>query len=476
MFRSFFPEPRVFFPLTLAWLALAMLAFFTIGDQIRSAISLDHYFAPAICTAEQAALIEQNAAANSPTPGAPGAGDSTAAGSTQAAPSTPPPSQTASNAGQAANAATDAAGAPNCVVKDTNFLSGAKIWLYQYILLVALIYVVFWYFYKRDKWYWWSVVTSTVILLAIYFNVQISAWLNDWYGAFYNLLQSAMTKPGTVTLEQYFGEILTVAYILVPNIMALVLLAFLTSHYVFRWRKAMNEYYMSYWPSIRGYEGAAQRVQEDTMRFASIVENLASDLVGSVITLIVFLPLLWNLSANITELPFLGTVSGSLVWVALISAAMGTVLLAAVGVKLPGLNFENQKVEAAYRKELVYGEDSADRADPPTVGMLFTHVQKNYFRLYLHYLYFNVARYAYLQGATFIPYLALGPSIVTGAITFGLFQQIFQAFGQVSGSFRFLVSSWTTIIELLSVHKRLRHFEQEIPTGAEAIEGAVPAE
>ena len=30
--------------------------------------------------------------------------------------------------------------------------------------------------------------------------------------------------------------------------------------------------------------------------------------------------------------------------------------IAAIGVKLPGLNFKNQRVEAAYRKELVFGE------------------------------------------------------------------------------------------------------------------------
>ncbi len=28
-----------------------------------------------------------------------------------------------------------------------------------------------------------------------------------------------------------------------------------------------------------------------------------------------------------------------------------------VGIKLPGLEYNNQKVEAAFRKELVYGED-----------------------------------------------------------------------------------------------------------------------
>ncbi|VEB62652.1 transport protein [Salmonella enterica subsp. enterica] len=49
---------------------------------------------------------------------------------------------------------------------------------------------------------------------------------------------------------------------------------------------------------------------------------------------------------------------------------MGTGLLAVVGIKLPGLEFKNQRVEAAYRKELVYGEDDASRATPPTVREL----------------------------------------------------------------------------------------------------------
>jgi peptide/bleomycin uptake transporter len=48
----------------------------------------------------------------------------------------------------------------------------------------------------------------------------------------------------------------------------------------------------------------------------------------------------------------------------------------------------------------------------------------------------------------------------------GLFQQVNQAFGQVSGSFQFLASSWTTIIELLSVRKRLKAFESNIPKDA----------
>jgi peptide/bleomycin uptake transporter len=134
-------------------------------------------------------------------------------------------------------------------------------------------------------------------------------------------------------------------------------------------------------------------------------------------------------------------------------------VLAVVGIKLPGLQFRNQRVEAAYRKELVYGEDHADRAQPPTVAQLFDNVRRNYFRLYFHYVYFNVFRYLYLQLNNIFSLVLLVPSIIAGTITLGLLNQISYAFSQVTSSFQFLVNSWSTIVELLSVYKRLRAFE-----------------
>ena len=40
--------------------------------------------------------------------------------------------------------------------------------------------------------------------------------------------------------------------------------------------------------------------------------------------------------------------------------------------------------------------------------------------------------------------------------------QILNAFEQVRSSFQYLVNSWTTIVELLSIYKRLRAFEATI--------------
>jgi peptide/bleomycin uptake transporter len=93
---------------------------------------------------------------------------------------------------------------------------------------------------------------------------------------------------------------------------------------------------------------------------------------------------------------------------------------------------------------------------------LFSDVRKNYFKLYFHYMYFNVARSLYVQADNIFVYVILVPTIVAGKITFGLLQQILTAFNQVSSSFQYLVNSWPTIVELLSVHKRLRSFEATI--------------
>jgi peptide/bleomycin uptake transporter len=456
VFRSFFPDPKIFFSSAALWMLAAVVIWFAAGEPIRSVVSIDRITHPAAAetisdqptTATDPALPDPAAGADQTNPNAPATTESEAP---------PAPNPTAAAA----------AGS------ELNFLTAERVWLYQYVLMTAFLFCAFWYFYKRNEWYWWSVVSSTVILLIIYFQVQVSAFVNEWSGTFFNVIQLALTQPGSVTPEQLYGLTWTIVLVTIPSVLVSVALAFYTSHYVFRWRKAMNFYYMSYWPQIRHTEGAAQRVQEDTMRFASIMEDLGTAFFDSLITLVVFLPLLWNLSSNISELPVFGATPGGLVWVALVGAAAGTALLAVVGIKLPGLNFANQRVEAAYRKELVLGEDYEDRAQPPTIRELFAGVQKNYFRLYFHYTYFNLARYGYTNMVGYVPLLVMAPSILAGTLTMGLYQQIQIAFGQVFGSFQFFARAWTVIVELQSVVMRLRKFESFIPKDQEPIKVSV---
>ena len=342
------------------------------------------------------------------------------------------------------------------------FWSKPFIWFYIYYgicvgLFAAAVRVV-----APHPWANWSILGTALILFTSYFQVQVSVAINSWYGPFYNMIQAALSKSAPVELGDFYGELVSFAGIAFIAVTVGVFTRFFVSHWIFRWRTAMNNYYMSHWRKLHVIEGASQRVQEDTMRFSTTMEGLGINLVEAVLTLIAFLPVLLTLSANITELPFVGPVPYALVVVAVLWSLFGTTFLALVGIKLPGLEFRNQRVEAAYRKELVYGEDDAMRAQPPTVVELFSNVRRNYFRLYFHYMYFNVARIFYLQTDTIFPYIVLAPTIVAGKITLGAMNQILNAFLQVRQSFQYLVTSWTTIVELLSIYKRLRAFEAAI--------------
>lgn len=336
------------------------------------------------------------------------------------------------------------------------------LWFYVYYVVVVAIFAIAWRIISPHRWQVWSVWGSAFIIFTTYFSVQASVAFNAWYGPYYDLIQKVLTKPGQVTASELYTGMLGAIGIAFVAIGVGMFSRFYVSHWIFRWRTAMNDYYMSHWPTLRNIEGASQRVQEDTMRFSSTVEGLGVSLVGSVMTLIAFLPVLFTLGKDITELPLIGNVPHALVWAALFWSLFGTGFLALVGMKLPGLEFRNQRVEASYRKELVYGEDDSARAQPPTIAELFDDVRRNYFRLYFHYMYFNLARLFYLQADNIFSLIVLIPSMVAGKLTLGLMTQIGNVFDQVRGSFQYLVNSWTTIIELLSIYKRLRAFESVI--------------
>ncbi|NTC83074.1 peptide antibiotic transporter SbmA [Agrobacterium tumefaciens] len=343
------------------------------------------------------------------------------------------------------------------------FLVPANLFFYAYLALCLVLFGAVWTVLAKDHpWRFWSIWGSLLIIAVTYFGVQISVVINNFRRPFGDLLQNALSKQPGIEVWDFYSLQIVFAKIAFLSMAVSILTDFFTSHYIFRWRTAMNDFYMSKWEKLRHIEGASQRVQEDTMRFSSTLEGLGITLINSVMTLVVFLPILFALSSYVSELPILGEVPHALLWLAIVWSVFGTVLLATVGIKLPGLNFRNQRVEAAYRKELVYGEDHADRAQPPTVKELYSNVRKNYFRMYWHYLYFNVARYFYIQADAVFLLLMLVPTIVAGKITYGIYQQIATAFGQVSNSFQYLVNSWTTIIELLSIHKRLVAFEAAI--------------
>jgi peptide/bleomycin uptake transporter len=317
-------------------------------------------------------------------------------------------------------------------------------------------------FFTQKKWFLWSILGSIFILVSTWYQVQLDVKINEWFGEFYDTLQKALTTAGSVTEGELYAYLFTFAKIAGLWIIINVLTTFFTEHWVFRWRTSIADYYHKNWHKARFIEGASQRVQEDTLKFARFLETLGTGFLDSLMTLIAFTPILWVLSKQITYLPIIGEVNHALVWVAVLAALGGTIMLVAAGIKLPGIEYDIQKEEAGYRKELVLGEDDSDSAGPNTINQLYAKVRLIHYKSYFHYLYFNAVKWSYLQGMVIVPYIALAPTIVTGAITLGFVQQIARAFSKVETSLQYLVRNWHLIVEFISVWKRLSEFESRL--------------
>ena len=319
-------------------------------------------------------------------------------------------------------------------------------------------------FFKQKQWALWSWGGSIAILLALWYQVQLDVQINEWFGSFYDMIQQALKGEGDITLTQYFGELSTFGKIAAIYIAVALSVSFFTQHWLFRWRTSMVESYHRLYHKARDIEGASQRVQEDTVKFSRIMEGLGVSFVESIMVLVAFFPILMSLSAGVVvsffgEWPY-GLVASAIIW----SAGI-TIILLVVGqlLRLVNIEYDIQAKEAAYRKVLVVAEDDGT-VRPKTLNEVFDSVRKIHYTNYARYAVFNVARLSCLQANVLVGYVVLAPAIVSGAITLGVMQQILRAFGRVEGSMMYLFKSWSTIIELLSVYKRLREFERKIDT------------
>tara|TARA_R110000851_G_C13047726_1_gene562754 strand:- start:35 stop:1009 length:975 start_codon:yes stop_codon:yes gene_type:complete len=317
-------------------------------------------------------------------------------------------------------------------------------------------------FFKQKEWALWSWGGASLIFAALWYQVQLDVKINEWFGSFYDMIGEALSGESSITIGEYYGQLATFGKIAAAYIAVALLVSFFTQHWLFRWRTSMVESYHNLFHKASHIEGASQRVQEDTVKFSRIMEGLGVSFVESIMVLVAFFPILMGLSTGLSvtffgEWPY-GLVSSAIIW----SAGI-TIILLVVGhlLRLVNIEYDIQAREAAYRKLLVVAEDD-DTVRPKTLNELFDTVREIHYTNYARYAVFNVARLSCLQANVLVGYVVLAPAIVSGSITLGVMQQILRAFGRVEGSMMYLFKSWPTIIELLSVYKRLREFERKI--------------
>jgi len=316
-------------------------------------------------------------------------------------------------------------------------------------------------FYKGEfKVYAWGMLGILSTLVG--FQAYLARQFNDWYKVFYDSLENK-------NYEQFMESFINRGDFMIHNVntwgfIPLAILAilmhayieYLGNRYSFKWREALTRTYMPKWKEMDSHtEGASQRIQEDCLKFAIYVWSLGKGLLKAVMILIFFLPLLWSLSSGF-EIP------GYLVWIALVVSIGGLGVSWFIGRKLPKLEYNNQKVEARFRKSLVHCEDKKDSHSIKELFSQFDDLKFNYYKLYDNYKYYSLWENMYFQAGVVIPYLVSAPQFFAGAITLGTLVQIGNAFDKIHESMSFFTDNWLTVTELRSVVRRLKEFESDI--------------
>jgi peptide/bleomycin uptake transporter len=311
-------------------------------------------------------------------------------------------------------------------------------------------------FFLSKKYFVWAWLGGIFLFALVLAQVYLTVLLNDWYRQFYDALQKAED------IALFWKLITNFAWLAFPYVFIAMFSFYVAQHFAFRWREAITFYYLPIWKNTSSaIEGASQRIQQDTYEFAKALESLGLGLFKAILTLISFIPILWGLSTKIT-IPFLADIEGSLVYVAFLTSIGGMIISYFVGIKLPSIEYHNQRLEAEYRKNLVYCEDDRKFASSETLFELFLGLKANYIRMFNHYSYFSLWSNLYQQTMIILPYLVMAPSLFSGVITLGFITQTGNAFGKVNDSFSYLIDRWTDITKFLSVLKRLKEFEAKI--------------
>ena len=324
-------------------------------------------------------------------------------------------------------------------------------------------------FFWSRKWALWAYGGGAIVLSFVFTGVYLEILWNDWIKTFYDVLGN----PREHTLREFYIQLLVFAGIAGGFILLGTISRYVTQHYTLWWREAINDYYTSRWCGItEKIEGEAQRIQEDAMRFATLVEDFAEQILNIVIILPIFLQRLYEAGSTIDlswigeKIPFIAPIvtgQGALVYIALITSVIGTVLCIYIGKKLPRLQYQNQVVEAAYRRGLELAVDNKPRYGLyEELTKLFFGLRMNYHRLYWEVGKFNLWRISFSQIMIILPYILVAPSIFGGAATLGTMQQTINIFDTVRSKFSFFIDNWRGITELISIRIRLKEFEANL--------------
>ena len=334
------------------------------------------------------------------------------------------------------------------------------------------------YFNSDDKWAGRGLLAAVIFIeLAMVGNAVL---LNLWRARFYNALQEKDS-------DSFIHEMLVFCVLATVLVALQVYQLYLNQWLQIRWRSWMTNKYLAEWMHDANHyrmqlQGDAadnpdQRITDDVKLFVSQTLALGVGLLSSIVSLASFVVILWGLSAA-APLVLYGidfTIPGYLVLAALIYAIFGTALTQWIGSPLVTLDFNQQRLEADFRFNLVRVRENSEQiallrgepAERERLSQRFSRVIANWYGIMSRTKRLTAFTQSYGQAAVVIPFALVSPAFFANKIQLGALTQTAEAFGKVQDALSFFVTAYRTMAEWRAVVARLDGFEGSINSAEE---------
>ena len=311
---------------------------------------------------------------------------------------------------------------------------------------------------------WRPILTVALLLLLTVASVRLDVVLS--YSS--NGLYTALQELDPASFWKFIGIFLVIAAI---NVLLVLVSYYIGQAQIIHWRQWLNQRMVNDWLSGSAYhrgrfvrepvDNPDQRIQQDVTSFASTSQGLALGAVSSVVSLVSFTLILWQLSGPLPigsiEIP------RAMVFLAYIYVIIATVFAIRIGRPLIRLSFLNEKLSASYRYALVRVRENSEsiafyRGEPvENAGLMarFAAVIANTWALVFRNLKFQGFNLVVSQIAVVFPLIIQAPRFFAGQITLGDVTQTGTAFGQVQSALSFFRFAYDDFAGYRAVLNRL---------------------
>lgn len=325
----------------------------------------------------------------------------------------------------------------------------------------------------------------SVLLLLVVTTVRINVLFSYFSKDLYNALETAFTGSGAGNdIVKHSGMhgfwvALTVFCILAATFIALAMVdLYLMQRFIIAWRVWLTEHLTADWLTGHAYyrgrfidetiDNPDQRIQQDIDVFTTgagattniptigTSQTLLFGAVHSVVSVVSFAAILWNLSGVLT-LPLLHVdIPRAMFWSVFVFVLTASSVTFWIGHPLIALSFANESLNAAFRYALVRLRDAAEavgfyqgeQAERSRLRQRFEPIISNY----RHYLRRTIGytgwNWLITQAMVPLPWLIQAPRLFAGKIGLGGVAQTAAAFGTIQESLSFFRNNYNEFASL----------------------------